>query len=104
MKKVFKITLFLLIGAYFVLYISYRNGYIERKNHEKTILTDEMIMKYEEDLKNGVDVSKIDYIIEENNYSNFYTNMNLKIANRIEKGFDNVIKYIFRKINNIVEE
>ena len=104
MKKVFKITLFLLIGAYFVLYISYCNGYIERKNHEKTVLTDEMIMKYEEDLKNGVDVSKIDYIIEENNYSNFYTNMNLKIANRIEKGFDNVIKYIFRKINSVVEE
>ncbi len=60
MKKTFKILFIIFIILFFILYFSYKNGYYVDKNKEKAILTEEMIKEYEEDLKNGVDLSKKD--------------------------------------------
>jgi len=63
-----------------------------------------MILEYEEDLKNGVDVSKKDYTIEKADYSNVYTNTSLKISEKIRNVIDSGIKFVFRKLNNMVSD
>lgn len=102
--KLFKIILILVIVGYLVLYFSYKSGYYIDKNREKAILTEEMINEYEEDLKNGVDVSKKDYVIIADSYDNSYTRLSLKISKQLEKGIDKIIKYFFRKISNTINE
>ena len=104
MKQGLKIFLILLIVFYLVLYFSYRNGYYIDKNKEKSILTEEKIKEYEEDLKNGVDVSKKDYVVIADTYDNTYTRLSLSVSKKIETAFDKIIKYIFRKVSNSINE
>ena len=102
--KVFKIFMILVIVVYLILYFSYKNGYYIDKNKEKALLTEEKIKEYEEDLKNGVDVSKKDYVIVTESYDNTLTRISLKISKRIENSFDKVIKFLFNKISNTINE
>ena len=104
MKKGFKIVLTILIILFLVLYFSYQNGYYIDKNKEKSLLTEEKIKEYEEDLKNGIDVSKKDYVVIMDTYDNTYTRLSLSISKKIEKGFDKIIKYFFKEINNSINE
>ena len=104
MKKGLKIGFCVIVLLYLILYISYENGYYERINQEKTLMTEEMILKYEEDLANGVDVSQEDYIVERNNYANIYTRMSLKVSQKFENIVDSAIKFLFKKINEAVGE
>lgn len=87
-----------------MLFFSYKNGYIERKNREKKNLTDEMILEYENDLKNGVDVSSKEYVYNETDYSNNLTKASLKISNKLEHGLNYTIKLIFRKLNSFIND
>ncbi len=104
MKKVIKGIFILTILGFVFLYYSYRNGYYIRRNEETSILTEEKIKEYEEDLKNGVDVSKKNYIVVRDSYDNSYSRFLLKISNKIEKGIDKVIKFFFKKISNTINE
>lgn len=100
--KVIKIFLIIIIFIYLILYFSYKNGYYIDKNKEKSILTEEKIKEYEEDLKNGVDVSNKDYVVITDNYDNSYTRLSLKISKKIEQGFDKVIKFLFNRLGNTI--
>ena len=68
------------------------------------ILTEEKIDEYEDDLKNGVDVTKKDYVAVKDSYDNSYTRLSLKLSKKIENGINQVIKYLFNKIGQTVNE
>ena len=104
MNKVVKFGVIGLVLVFLLLFVSYENGYYDRLNSEKTLMTEEMIMKYEEDLANGVDVTKIDYAIKKNNYENVYTKASLKASSKIENVIDGIIKFFFKKVNEAVGE
>ena len=104
MKKFIKVSLILTIVVYIGLYFSYKNGYYVKKNEENMILTEEKIREYENDLKNGVDVSKKNYLDIKEDYDNSYTRLSLKISKHIESVFDKAMKFIFKKISNTMEE
>lgn len=104
MKKWLKISFIVIILLYLLLFFSYKNGYYKELNKEKKILTEEKIKEYEEDLKNGVDVTQKDYIVETPSYDNAYTRAFLKLSKSIESGFDKTIKYLFRKLSKFVDE
>ena len=103
-KRFIKGFILVIIFVYLILFFSYQNGYYELLNKKKTELTEEMILKYEEDLKNGLDVTKEDYSIKDVDYSNTCTKASLKISMRIENIIDGGIKTIFKKINKMVNE
>lgn len=104
LKKILKIFFLLLILSFFALYFTYKNGYYEKLNEDKKILTEEMIKEYEEDLANGVDVSQKEYVVVTPKYDNSYTRFFLKLSKSIETGFDKTIKYFFKKISSYVDE
>ena len=104
MHKVIKFGFLGLLGIFLLLFISYENGYYERINGEKALMTEEMIIKYEEDLANGVDVTKEDYTVKKNDYTNIYTKTSLKVSNKFENTIDSVIKFFFKKLNDMVSE
>ena len=102
--KIFKISFLVILLLFFLLFLSYRNGYYRDLNKEKRILTDEKIAEYEEDLKNGVDVSNKEYVVVTPTYDNKLTRKFLDISKIIENGFDDVIKYLFKKLGSVVDE
>ena len=93
------ILIIIFIGLYFI----YQNGYYEQITRNKIMLTNEQIEKFEQDVIDGKDVSIEKYINNSKNYSTKVGNMSLKISNKIENTINKFIKFVFRKISNIVE-
>ena len=94
----------MLIVLYLGLFVAYQNGLGERWNNERKILTEEMIKEYEEDLKNGVDVTNKEYTVVKKDYSNAYTKSLLKVSKKIENSLDRIIKYFFNKLGSAINE
>ena len=85
---VFRRILFFLFILFLINYFSVQSGYYENKIHNKTILTEEQKIKFEEDVKNGLDVELNDYIEEKNiDTSNAFN----KLGQKIGEGIDNFI-------------
>lgn len=104
MKKVIKPLILIVFFSFLGLYFFYNSGYMENKIRKEKEMMEQMILKYEEDLENGIDVSKEDYIIEKPDYSNRYTKTSLKISEKVCDIIDGSIKYVFKKVNKMVSE
>jgi len=104
MKKLIKPLILVFILSFLGLYFFYNNGYAENKIRKEKELMEQMVLKYEKDLEAGIDVSKEDYIIEKPDYSNIYTKTSLRLSEKICDLIDGSIKYVFKKINNMVSE
>lgn len=102
--KYFKIIVLLLIIMFLGLFFAYQNGLGERWNNERKVLTEKMIKEYEEDLQNGIDVTKKEYVVTKPTYSNVYSSNILKVSKKIEEGINKVIKYFFKKISDSINE
>ena len=103
MKKIIPhIPLIILLILGF-LYFSYQNGYYDKYMRDKINLTNQNIEKFELDVKEGRDVTIEDYLDKEKSYSTKTGNMSLKVSNKLEQIISNGIKFIFKKISNVVE-
>jgi len=103
MKKIIKyIPILLLIFFLCLLYI-YQNGYYEKYLRKKIDMTNYNIEKFEQDIKDGKDVTIDDYIEEEKDYSSKLSNLSLKLSYRIENIVDKSIKYFFKKLSSYLE-
>lgn len=102
--KYFKILVVVSVIMFLGLFFAYQNGLGERWNNERKILTEKMIKEYEQDLKNGVDVTKKEYVVVKPTYSNVYSSNILKISKKVEDGINMVIKYFLKKISDSINE
>ena len=103
MKKIFKFIPIIIIIIFLCLYFSYQNGYYERIIRDKITLTNVRIEEFEQDIKDGKDVTIEDYLDEEIDYSTKMGNASLKVGEKLENIINEGIKYIFKKISNVVE-
>ena len=102
MKKV-KNVLLILIFIYLVLYIINITGYYEYSNYTKTILTNEQIEKFENDIKNGIDIDINDYVIKKVDYNNKISRLNYKISSIINKIFQITFIKTLEFLNKITQ-
>lgn len=102
-KNLFKYGMLLIIILFLGLYFIYSNGYYEKLQNDKMILTNNQIEQFEEDLKNGVDITLESYLDNDINYQTKTGGFSLKISNKVENIVDSTIKFIFRSLSNIVE-
>ena len=96
-KKIFKFILVLLILSFLALFTTQVSGYYEYSSNQKTILTNEAIKKFEEDIKEGKDIS-IDNYTETNDYTNGISKTALKLSNNIQTLMDKSLKKLFSSI------
>ena len=66
---------------------------------EKKELTEVQIKKFEDDIKNGVEIDLDEYIVKDKDYSNNITKTNKKISNTISRFFRKIFEYFLRNIN-----
>ena len=97
--KIFRLTLVILFAIFITVFISNKYGYYEYKKHEQVSLTQEQIKQFEEDIKNGENVTLEDYLEKTNkNYQTKFSQLGLNISNAladtVKKGVDNLFKYI----------
>lgn len=104
-NKVFKMSIVILFAVFITIFISNKYGYYEYKKLKQVTLTQEQIKKFEEDVKNGVNVEIENYLEDVNkNYQTKLSQAGLDVSNSIasivRKGVDGFFGYI----NKLVTE
>ena len=95
-NKLLKLLLFMFVG-FLILTISKETGLYEYQVHNKTILTKEAMLKFENDVEKGKDVSINDYLESEyKDYSNIVSktgsNLNRFVELFMNKGIKKTLK------------
>ena len=98
-KKILKYLIVILLSLFSILYYFgttiFQNGLSEKRD-----LTMEQIAKFEEDVKNGVEIDIKEYVVKDKTYDNLITNINKDISKFIGKGFKKIFKYLLKNIEN----
>lgn len=96
------------IGVLIIFIASYmvgESGYYEYSIKRKTVITNEKIKEFEQDIKNNKDIDLIDYLDKDDvNYSNKVSGLMYSISDSSNKLARKIIKKIFQKIGSWVEE
>ena len=96
--KRFNRILFVLFLIFLAIYYSANVGLIDYQSKYKKDLTEEEIEKFEEDIKNGVDIDLTTYKVNEDRFNNTLSRVTLKISNGIGSAFQGVLNYFFKEI------
>lgn len=105
LEKIFKYFFFTLFIAYIAFYLSSVFGYYEYSNNKKMILTKENVEKFEQDVKEGKDLSIENYLEKTNkNYQNKASSMGFNVSKKIGEGATIVIDYAFKVLSKIFDE
>lgn len=107
MKKesIFKFILLCFIICFLVILFAGKTGYYEKKLRDNSILTEEQIKKFEEDLKNGKSVDISNYVINENkDYTTKLTSDVYSVSLKLEKTIDKIVKFIFNEVGKNIND
>lgn len=107
MKKesIFKFILLCFIICFLVILFAGKTGYYEKKLRDNSILTEEQIKKFEEDLKNGKDVDISNYVINKNkDYTTKLTSDVYSVSLKVEKTIDKIVKFIFNEVGKNIND
>lgn len=100
MNKTIKIIGIVLFVMFLSVYFNrYNTNYYENRN----VLTEEAIVKFEQDIKEGKDISINTYLKEEKDYNNKASTIGLKLSQGIEIGFKKSLKLLFKCMEGLVE-
>lgn len=103
--KIFKFAFCLLLLVYLTLYFSSISGYYEYKNYQKMTLTEEQIIKFEQDVKDGKEVNVEDYIVEERtDYNNKIADTGKRVSYTISDTMNKVLNKTFKVLSKFVTE
>lgn len=107
MKKesIFKFILLCFIICFLVILFAGKTGYYEKKLRDNSILTEEQIKKFEEDLKEGKDVDISNYVINKNkDYTTKLTSDVYSVSLKLEKTIDKIVKFIFNVVGKNIND
>lgn len=107
MKKesIFKFILLCFIICFLVILFAGKTGYYEKKLRDNSILTEEQIKKFEEDLKKGKSVDISNYVINENkDYTTKLTSDVYSVSLKVEKTIDKIVKFIFNEVGKNIND
>ena len=100
--KVFNYILLILFLIFLALYYSANVGLVDYQSKYKKELTEEEIIKFEEDIKNGIDIDLNVYRKDQSRYNNALSKATLKVSNGIGNVFQNIMNYFFKQIEKSV--
>jgi len=95
----FKIMLLTLFLVFIALYYSSNSGLIDYQARNKTILTEEQIKMFEEDVANNVEIDLKKYVEDkEEKYDNNISKTTLKLSNTIGETIQGALDFLFGKL------
>lgn len=98
--RIMSLTVFLIFIA---LYYSSNSGLIDYQARNKTVLTEEQIKMFEEDVKNNVQIDLKKYIEDkEEKYDNNISKTTLKVSNTIGETVQGALDFLFGKLESVM--
>lgn len=103
-KKIFKNIFWLLFIGYIVCFVISESGYYEYKLQKRTVMTNESMQRFEEDIKEGKDVSLEDYVVSsEKDYTTTLTRTTNKVSTSVNSVLKKGIEGVFKVLGSFVE-
>lgn len=93
--------LMVLFVIYVALFISLHTGYYEKMVRDRTLMTEEKILEFENDVANNMVVDIKDYLPVEEDYSNFFTKSASTISTVLGKLLDDKTENIWEFIKTL---
>lgn len=104
-NKPFLYSLLVLFLIFLALYYSSNAGIIDYQSKYKKELTEEQIKKFEEDVKNNVNIDIKDYIVKtEEEYNNNLSKITLKISNTIGEKVKDTLDFLFSNFEKAMKD
>ena len=104
-KKIIKLIIIVTLIIFVSAYIISESGYYEYTMQQRTIITNEKIKEFEEDVRNNESIDLKEYLDkEQNDYSNKITTLVYNISDNSNKLARKAIKYLFKKLGSLVED
>lgn len=100
MIKEFPKVVIIILFILFLFFYFFGNNIYQNELVEKKDLTIEQIKKFENDVKNGIEIDINDYVVKDKSYDNNVTRLNDNISNFIELGFRKIFKYLLSGIDS----
>ncbi len=101
-KNIVRFSFLSIFFFFLCLYLYQASNYYEYVNYKRTKINYTKIKEFEEDLNNGKNVSKKDYVDEEKTYSNTIYKVGMTTSNLIEKSFNKIMRYLFSEASDAV--
>lgn len=100
--RIMALTVFLIFIA---LYYSSNSGIIDYQARNKTVLTEEQIKMFEEDVKNNVEIDLKKYVEDkEEKYDNNISKTTLKVSNTIGETIQGALDFLFGKMEDAMND
>ena len=104
-NKFIKFILIIIIIIFISSYYISNSGYYEYHMQQRTILTNEKIIEFEKDVKNGTNIDLKTYLENDSiDYSNKLSNLLYELSNKGTKITRKIIKALFKKLSYLVED
>lgn len=105
MKKIPLIVLLSLFTFYVILLLAQSQGYYKTRSEKAKILTDEQIINFEKDVREGKKIDIKKYVLyEDRDYSNDVSSNIYRISLKLEGVFDKTIRLIFNSASQAVND
>lgn len=103
-NKIFKLLFIIVLIIFIISYAIEKSGYYEYNLHNKSVMTSEAMKKFEEDVKNGKNVTVEDYITDSTtDYTTTLSHNTNKFSLGVNKVLKKGIEKIFKVIGSFVE-
>lgn len=104
-KKIIQLLALLIVIIFISSYLIASSGYYEYTMQQKTIITNEKIKEFEQDIKDNKEIDLVEYLDDEStDYSNAFTNLVYNISDNSNKLARKAIKYLFKKLGSLIED
>ena len=104
-KSIIRLIMIIILIIFLSSYIIASTGYYDYTMRERTIITNEKIKEFEEDIKNNENIDIKDYYDnKELDYSNKITTLVYNVSDNSNKLARKAIKYLFKKLGSLVED
>lgn len=104
-KFLVKIMVVVILVVFAASYVISESGYYEYTMQQRTVITNEKIKQFEQDVKENKDMDLVEYLKkDEVNYSNSVTRFVYNISDNSNKLARKLIKAMFKKLSSLVEE
>lgn len=105
MRKILLLVVLSFFTFFVVLLLAQSQGYYKTRSQKAKILTDEQIVKFEQDIKDGKKIDVKKYILyEDKDYSNDVSDKIYRFSLTIEGIFDKTIRLIFNGASKAVND
>lgn len=101
----FKFGMLTIFLVFIALYYSSNSGLIDYQARNKTVLTEEQIKMFEEDVSNNVQIDLKKYLEDkEEKYDNNISKTTLKLSNTIGETIQGALDFLFGKMEDVMND